>query len=101
MPGCRVSCTAAPVKGNLSSAQGPDQATWLAAWFLCCCHNGIITPQDKSLAVEERTLKPDATNWIMLSLNLLPAFLHSFPSAATYVSHSALHTSHAVIITRQ
>lgn len=65
--------TAAPMRGNLSSAQGPDRATrlvgwvagWLAGWaFLCCFHNGIITLWDKSLAEEERaveSLKPDAT----------------------------------------
>lgn len=42
----------------------------VAGWaFLCCCHNGIITPWDKSLAAEKRaveSLKLDASVWIML-----------------------------------
>lgn len=45
--------TAGPIRGNLTSAQRPNQATWLvgrvAGWaFLCCCHNGIITPGTKA-----------------------------------------------------
>lgn len=68
----------------MSSAQGPDQAIWLVSWvagwaFLCCCHNGIITPWDKSLAAEKRaveSLKPDASVCIMLlKLHYIPPFL--------------------------
>lgn len=72
MLGCTLSkkdkCTAAPMKRNMSSVQGPDHVIWLVGQmagqaFLNDCHNGIITPWDKSLAVERRamdSLKPDA-----------------------------------------
>ena len=88
------------MKGNLSSAQGLDQAIWLVGWmagwaFLCCCHNGIITPWDKSLAVEKwdvESLKPDASVWIKLSSTSLTSVLLFFQSFPVGILLPSAHT---------